>query len=83
MDGEVGMEKLIEVKNLTKMFSIGTLLVKTKIAAVEEVSFYIKSAEIFTLAGESGCGKTTTAKIYWVLRNRLQGNLLERKLMTF
>jgi peptide/nickel transport system ATP-binding protein len=30
---------------------------------VDHISFYIKPAEIFTLAGESGCGKTTTAKI--------------------
>jgi peptide/nickel transport system ATP-binding protein len=84
MDGEVGMEKLIEVKNLTKMFSIGTLLVKTKIAAVEEVSFYIKSAEIFTLAGESGCGKTTTAKIILGFEEQTAGEIFfERKPMTF
>jgi len=30
---------------------------------VDNVSFYIKPAEIFTLAGESGCGKTTLSKI--------------------
>jgi ABC-type oligopeptide transport system ATPase subunit len=33
------------------------------LTAADQVSFYIKPAEIFTLAGESGCGKTTTAKV--------------------
>jgi peptide/nickel transport system ATP-binding protein len=33
------------------------------ITAVDNVSFFIKPAEIFTLAGESGCGKTTSARI--------------------
>ena len=32
------------------------------IRAVDGVSFDIKRGEIFCLAGESGCGKTTTAK---------------------
>jgi len=74
------MEKLIEVKNLTKTFSIGTFLFKDKFAAVEKVSFYIKSAEIFTLAGESGCGKTTTAKIILGFEEQTEGEIfLEEK----
>ena len=74
------MEKLIEVKNLTKTFSIGTFLFKDKFAAVEKVSFYIKPAEIFTLAGESGCGKTTTAKIILGFEEQTEGEIfLEEK----
>ncbi len=57
------MNKLLEVKNLTKIFSLGSITSREKITATDNVSFYIKPAEIFTLAGESGCGKTTTAKI--------------------
>jgi peptide/nickel transport system ATP-binding protein len=57
------MEKLLEIDNLSKVFSQGSLLSRVHITAVDNVSFYIKPAEIFTLAGESGCGKTTTARI--------------------
>ena len=57
------MEKLLEIENLTKVFSLGSLLSHVHITAVDKVSFFIKPAEIFTLAGESGCGKTTTARI--------------------
>jgi peptide/nickel transport system ATP-binding protein len=57
------MEKLLEIENLSKVFSLGSLLSRVHITAVDKVSFYIKPAEIFTLAGESGCGKTTSARI--------------------
>jgi peptide/nickel transport system ATP-binding protein len=57
------MEKLLEIENLSKVFSLGSLLSRVHITAVDNVSFYIKPAEIFTLAGESGCGKTTSARI--------------------
>lgn len=57
------MEKLLEIESLTKVFSLGSILSRVHITAVDNVSFYIKPAEIFTLAGESGCGKTTTARI--------------------
>jgi len=57
------VEKILEVKNLTKIYSVGSLFSKLRITAVENVSFYINPSEIFTLAGESGCGKTTIAKI--------------------
>lgn len=57
------MQKLIEIKNLTKIFSIGSILSRIKITAIDNVSFDIGQSEILTLAGESGCGKTTMAKI--------------------
>jgi peptide/nickel transport system ATP-binding protein len=57
------MEKLLEIEHLTKVFSFGNITSRVRITATDNVSFYIKPAEIFTLAGESGCGKTTTAKM--------------------
>ena len=57
------MEKLLEIDHLTKAFTFGSMLSRIRITAVDDVSFHIKPAEIFALAGESGCGKTTTARI--------------------
>jgi peptide/nickel transport system ATP-binding protein len=57
------MDKLLEVNELTKQYSQGNVIARIALTAVDNISFYIKPAEIFTLAGESGCGKTTTAKI--------------------
>jgi peptide/nickel transport system ATP-binding protein len=57
------MDKLLDVQQLYKEYHLGSLIARTRIIAVENISFFINPAEIFTLAGESGCGKTTTAKI--------------------
>jgi len=57
------MEKVLEINQLTKTFSLGSLFSRIRITATDNVSFHIKPAEIFSLAGESGCGKTTTARM--------------------
>jgi len=57
------MEKVLEVDQLTKVFFLGNVLSRVRITAADHVSFYVKPAEIFALAGESGCGKTTTARM--------------------
>lgn len=59
----IRMQPLLEVKNLTKVFFRGSILSRDRITAVDDVSFKIKPSEIFTLAGESGCGKTTIARM--------------------
>ena len=48
---------LLEVKNLKTYFRI----LRGYVKAVDDVSFEIQEGEAFGLAGESGCGKTTTA----------------------
>ncbi len=57
------MEKVLDIIELTKIFTLGSLLSRVRITAVDRVSFHIRPAEIFCLAGESGCGKSTTAKM--------------------
>uniref|UniRef100_A0A7C3WT09 ABC transporter ATP-binding protein n=1 Tax=Dictyoglomus turgidum TaxID=513050 RepID=A0A7C3WT09_9BACT len=56
-------EILLRVENLTKIFTLGSVFSRVRIRAVNNVSFNIDKSEIFTLAGESGSGKTTVAKI--------------------
>ena len=58
---------ILEVKNLVKHFPImsrGVFLKKQvgTVHAVDGVSFSVRKGETFGLVGESGCGKTSTAR---------------------
>jgi peptide/nickel transport system ATP-binding protein len=53
---------VLQVENLSTHYYLG----KKPVRAVEEVSFTIDKQETLGVAGESGCGKTTTA--YSILR---------------
>jgi len=60
---------LLEVKNLTKHFDVSSGLfgrwlggAKT-LKAVDQVSFALAEGRTFGLVGESGCGKSTTARL--------------------
>jgi peptide/nickel transport system ATP-binding protein len=58
-------EALLEVRGLQKLFPIqrGWLRqVVGHVRAVDDVSFAIRKGETLSLVGESGCGKTTTAR---------------------
>jgi peptide/nickel transport system ATP-binding protein len=70
------MDKLLEVNELTKQYSQGSLIARIILTAVDHINFYIKPAEIFTLAGESGCGKTTTAKVILGFEEATSGKIL-------
>ena len=43
--------------------------------AVDDISFEVRKGEIFTLAGESGCGKTTTGKLILKLTSSTAGKI--------
>ncbi|HLX80514.1 MAG TPA: ABC transporter ATP-binding protein [Burkholderiales bacterium] len=67
-------EPLLVVRNLTKRFETRkTSMLGRKLAgqvrAVDDVSFHVSAGECLGLVGESGCGKTTTAKM--ILRSTM------------
>jgi peptide/nickel transport system ATP-binding protein len=75
-------EPLIQVRNLKKYFPvrrgfIAQLVSREQIwvKAVDDVSFDIMKNEVFVLAGESGCGKTTTGRVILNLTEPSDGSI--------
>jgi len=54
------------------------MLSRLRITAVDSVSFQVGSAEIFGLAGESGCGKTTLARMILGFEEPTSGKIIHR-----
>ena len=59
------MTNLLEVKGVSKRFSMGGLLGRKVVDAVQDasLSLTVDKPEIFTIIGESGSGKTTLARM--------------------
>ena len=55
-------ETILRVEGLKQYFKSGFGKNKIVVKAVDDVSFEIKKGEVFSLVGESGCGKTTTGR---------------------
>jgi len=59
-------DRLLEVRDLKKHFPVGGSWLggaRGWVKAVDGVSFFINRGETLGVVGESGCGKTTTAKL--------------------
>ncbi len=67
MSDPVASETILAVDNLTRHFAVkqGVLLRRTTgtVRAVDGVSFTLRRGETLALVGESGCGKSTTARL--------------------
>ena len=70
---------LLEVRNLKKYFPIKTGILKRvtgQVMAVDDVSFEVGAVETLGLVGESGCGKSTTARVVLRLLEATGGQVL-------
>ncbi|MFC5337396.1 ATP-binding cassette domain-containing protein [Leucobacter denitrificans] len=70
------MSTALEVKNLNKIFSSGALFAKkSSVHAVNDVSFTVTEGSTMGLIGESGSGKSTTARMVCRLLTPTSGNI--------
>jgi len=71
-------KNILEVNNLVKHFEVSNNVFsrnKKIVKAVDNISFDIKSGETLGLVGQSGCGKTTTARALCLLDPKTSGNV--------
>jgi oligopeptide/dipeptide ABC transporter ATP-binding protein len=70
---------ILEAQRLKKHFAVTQGLLWMKVVgwvkAVDDVSFSIRQGETLALVGESGCGKTTTAKLILRLEQPTSGKV--------
>ncbi|HEV7584799.1 MAG TPA: dipeptide ABC transporter ATP-binding protein [Solirubrobacteraceae bacterium] len=75
--GAEGGEPLVEVRDLVKHFPITRGIVMQRrvgaVKAVDGVSFDVRRGETLGIVGETGCGKTTTARLIMRLLDATSG----------
>ena len=71
-------KNILEVRNLVKHFEVSKSVFsrnKKIVKAVDGISFDIKAGETLGLVGQSGCGKTTTARSLCLLDPKTSGSV--------
>ena len=72
-------DTILSVKNLTKFFPIMGGVIRHKIGevkAVNNVSFNLKKGDTIGIVGESGCGKSTVARLILNLIEPTDGEVI-------
>ncbi|RBM37719.1 ATP-binding cassette domain-containing protein [Vibrio tarriae] len=68
---------ILEMKNVVKDFTVGGGLAKTDIfRALTGVSFKLRAGKTLALVGESGCGKSTCARLITKVYPATEGDIL-------
>lgn len=70
-DNNIEKRAVLSIKNLSKIYSNGT--------EIKNINFDLYEGEFLALVGESGCGKTTIAKIIVNLLERTTGDIFYRE----
>lgn len=71
------MEKILELRNLRKSFSISK---KIKIKAVDDISFDLYKGEFIGIVGESGSGKSTLGRLIMNIHTPSFGSIIYNNL---
>ncbi|MBN9393378.1 MAG: ABC transporter ATP-binding protein [Chloroflexi bacterium] len=71
-------EVVLEVRNLTKHFPVGSFFRPKTVKALNDVSFTISRGQVVALVGESGSGKSTTARLISRLMPPTSGEIILR-----
>lgn len=74
------MSTLLDVRDVSKRFTMGGIFGRHSVNAVVDASFSLstENPEIFTIIGESGSGKTTLARMILGLEDVSEGQILFR-----
>jgi ABC-type oligopeptide transport system ATPase subunit len=64
-------DTLLEIKNLKKIFKVGT----SNVVAVNNISFDIEKYDSLAIVGESGSGKTTLANLILGVEKQTAGSI--------
>ncbi len=67
---------VLEVRGLTKRFPVGGALHRSYVHAVEDVTFALEPGRVTALAGESGSGKSTVARLLVRLYEPTEGSVV-------
>ncbi|WP_407185343.1 ABC transporter ATP-binding protein [Bradyrhizobium centrosematis] len=72
-------DPLLKVENLTKHYALGAGFLKRTtpvVRAVQDVSFSVQAGETLCIVGESGCGKSTIARLLMRIAEPTSGRVL-------
>lgn len=66
------MKKIVELKNVSKIYTMG----ETKVKAVDDMSFSINEGEFVVVLGASGAGKTTVLNLLGGMDKPTKGEII-------
>src|SRR6266571_3329332 len=78
MSSNGGSDNLVEIDHLTKRFVVKQGVFargKAEVHAVEDISLNVRRGETLGIVGESGCGKSTTARLMLRLLDPTAGTI--------